>query len=112
MRRPLKKIIELLEDDVDGGEASATVPFAFNGVQYEIDLSDKNRTRLEKALQPWIDCARKTGGRSRASAQRGPTGVNGHSSREIRDWARTKGLTVPERGRIPNDVRKQFAEEH
>ena len=40
--------------------------------------------------------ARREGLRDRASAK------------EIRDWARSNGFKVPDRGRIPADVREAF----
>ena len=40
----------IFEDDIDGSEAEGTVTFALNGVQYEIDLSNKNAEKLRKAL--------------------------------------------------------------
>ena len=32
----------------------------------------------------------------------------GPSAREVRDWARSNGFKVPDRGRIPADVREAF----
>ena len=40
----------MLEDDIDGGEAERTVSFAFDGVEYEIDLSAANAAALAEAL--------------------------------------------------------------
>ena len=34
------------------------------------------------------------------------------SAREIRDWARSNGYKVPDRGRIPADVREAFEAAH
>jgi hypothetical protein len=33
-------------DDLDGSEASQTVPFSLDGVTYEIDLSEENASAL------------------------------------------------------------------
>ena len=38
-----KQIIHKLVDDLDGGDADETVKFALDGVQYEIDLSERQR---------------------------------------------------------------------
>ena len=37
-----KQIIHKLVDDIDNGDADETVKFALDGIQYEIDLSEKN----------------------------------------------------------------------
>jgi hypothetical protein len=36
----------------------------------------------------------------------------GTSAREIREWARSNGHKVPDRGRIPSDVREAFEAAH
>ena len=56
------RTITTLTDDIDGGDADETVTFAFNGTQYEIDLSKKNVDKMVKALQPYTTAARKSGG--------------------------------------------------
>ncbi len=55
----------ILVDDVDDSPADATITFALDGVTYEIDLSSSNAAQLRAALQPWMDSARRTGGRRR-----------------------------------------------
>ena len=42
LRAPMaQKVQTLLIDDLDGGEAEATVRFGLDGTDYEIDLSDR-----------------------------------------------------------------------
>ena len=36
------RIVTELHDDIDGSDATQTVHFALDGVDYEIDLSDRN----------------------------------------------------------------------
>ncbi len=43
-----KQIVTLLTDDIDGGEADRTIEFGLDGVNYTIDLSDKNAGKLRK----------------------------------------------------------------
>ena len=45
-----RKVQTLLIDDLDGGEAEATVRFGLDGAEYEIDLSAKNAKALRGAL--------------------------------------------------------------
>ena len=101
-----QKVHITLEDDLDGGEATETVTFGLDGRSYEIDLNDKNAAKLRDALAPYVGAARRAGGRSSSGAKR-HTQV-GPSAREIRDWARSNGHKVPDRGRIPSDVREAF----
>jgi Lsr2 len=97
-------------DDLDGSEASGTFDFSLEGRSYQIDLSDENAAKLRDALAPYVDAARKAGGRSRGRAARQTTVAEkpARSSREetaaIRQWARDNGHQVSERGRIPKSV--------
>ena len=65
---------------------------------------------LRAALTPFMDAARKVGGRGSNRARRQPAAAEMHtrSSREetqaIREWARQNGHMVSERGRIPKSV--------
>ena len=49
-----KQIIHKLVDDLDGGDAEETVKFALDGIQYEIDLSDKNAAKLRDVFAPYV----------------------------------------------------------
>jgi hypothetical protein len=109
-----KQVITLLTDDLDGGEADRTVEFGLDGVNYTIDLSEKNAGRLRKALDPYLSVATRAG-RSGASADRaGRRGAvsTGRASRDqnqaIREWASKNGYEVSERGRIPSSIVEAF----
>ena len=102
-----QKVHITLEDDLDGGEATETVTFGLDGRSYEIDLNDKNAQALRDSLARYVAAGRRAGGSSRATASKRRTQV-GTSAREIRDWARSNGHKVPDRGRIPADVREAF----
>lgn len=56
-------------DDIDGTEGATTVTFGFEGASYSIDLSDKNRAKLARALDPYIAAARKSGRRARKATK-------------------------------------------
>jgi hypothetical protein len=106
-----QKIHIVLEDDIDGGDAGETVTFGLDGTTYEIDLNEDNAAALRDALSPYVGHARKvTGSRGRARKSPGAAAAsdNGASAKEIRDWARSNGHEVPERGRIPASVREAF----
>jgi hypothetical protein len=104
-----KKQIVTITDDIDGRSPAEPVTFAFAGRSYEIDLGEKNRAKLEKALAPFIDAARKAGAPARTTPGRA-------SSREdsgaVRAWATENGLEVSARGRISRSVRDAYAAAH
>ena len=104
-----QKVHITLEDDLDGGDATETVTFGLDGRTYEIDLNDKNAKALRDALARYVGAARRSGGRGTAAKRRTQVGT---SAREIRDWARSNGHKVPDRGRIPADVREAFEAAH
>jgi hypothetical protein len=104
-----QKVHITLEDDLDGGDATETVAFGLDGRSYEIDLNDKNAKALRDALAKYLGVARRAGGRSAAAKRRTQVGT---SAREIRDWARSTGRQVPDRGRIPSEIREAFEAAH
>ncbi|GAE80518.1 lsr2 family protein [Cutibacterium acnes JCM 18920] len=75
-----------LVDDVDGSPAEESVNFALDGVNYVIDLSAENASKLRDALSLWVDHARRTGGRR--TRGRRPTG--GPTANEVRQWLRAR----------------------
>jgi hypothetical protein len=114
-----QKVHIVLEDDLDGSEATETVSFALDGTSYEIDLNDENAAKLRDALAVYIGHGRKVsgggaGGRrgNRRSAGNNGGNAGGASAREVREWARANGHDVPERGRIPAEVRSAYEAAH
>jgi nucleoid-associated protein Lsr2 len=106
-----QKVHIVLEDDMDGSDATQTVSFGLDGTSYEIDLNDKHAGDLRDALAPYVGHARKANGPRRGRRSQAAAG-GGHSAKEIRDWARSSGHQVPERGRIPASVREAFEAAH
>lgn len=53
-----------LEDDLDGGQAEETVRFGLGAVEYQIDLSAANASRLRSQLAPFVEHARTLAGAS------------------------------------------------
>ena len=123
-----RTIVQLL-DDLDQSEANETVEFGLDGVTYEIDLSEEHAAALRQALGEYIEHARRTGGRRRASpagssggrsatrrdggngaGRRAP--VDREQNQAIREWARKQGMTVSERGRIPREVTTAYHRAH
>lgn len=107
-----QKIHIVLEDDLDGSEASQTVTFGLDGTTYEIDLNEKNATSLRHALATYVGHGRKVGNAPRRGRKASTSTNLGTSAREIRDWARSNGHVVSDRGRVPAEVRDAFAAAH
>jgi hypothetical protein len=115
-----QKTIVTLVDDLTGEEAEdiSTVEFAIDGVTYEIDLDEKNSAALRDALADYVAAARRTGGRRATVTTRrrsggagtgtpratSPGGYDRETSKQIREWAKTQGFEVSDRGRVPNNV--------
>jgi hypothetical protein len=102
-----QKVVTELIDDVDGSEADETVIFAWKGYTYEIDLSSKNIGKLDKALAPFVDKARRLGRTGKAAPKAASVRAASNAA-EVRAWAQANGYEVPERGRIPNDIRDAY----
>ncbi len=104
-----RTVLEEFTDDLDGGKAEGTVQFSYDGVNYEIDLSKKNKNAMEKAFRPYLGAARKVKAArntrakasSSASARRGDLAA-------VRAWAKENGFEVSDRGRVPASVLEAF----
>ncbi|TMR24444.1 Lsr2 family protein [Nonomuraea turkmeniaca] len=111
-----KQIVESFIDDIDGTEAERTTTFALDGTSYEIDLSGQNREKLEKALAPFINAGRPVRSERGARGRRAAGGTSRTMTREqsakIRQWAKSQGLPVSERGRIASTVVEKYEAAH
>jgi hypothetical protein len=104
-----QKVTVTLVDDLDGSEAEETVEFGLDGASYQIDLSEDNAERLRDALAEYVEHARRSGGRKRASTRPAgrparPATADREQNQAIRAWARKQGMKVSDRGRIPSEV--------
>lgn len=110
-----QRVNVVLVDDLDGTDATETVNFALDGVDYEIDLTDEHASELRNALSLYVGHGRRTGGRRKGGVKRpvaaSPSG-DGVSAADIRAWARENGWDVPERGRVSADVREAYSSAH
>ncbi|MEV6850185.1 Lsr2 family protein [Actinoplanes sp. NPDC051411] len=107
-----KQVITVLTDDLDGGDADRTVEFALDGINYTIDLSEKNAGKLRKALDPYLGVASRVGRNSASrvhlSRPAVPARANRDQNQAIREWAVKNGYPVSDRGRIPGSVVEAF----
>jgi hypothetical protein len=105
-----QKVNIVLVDDIDHTDADETVSFGLDGKNYEIDLNTKNANALREALAPYVGHARRSGGTARRSSARGTSSRS--SAGDIREWAKSNGFEVSERGRISSEVREAYAAAH
>ena len=99
-----------LVDDLTGDPGDETVDFAVDGSRYEIDLTSANAAKLRDALATYIRGARRSTAAGPLRRRRGP-GTSSSLSTErrqhnnaIRAWARQRGYTIGDRGRIPDEI--------
>lgn len=109
-----KKTTVTITDDLDGSANAKEVSFSLDGRSWVIDLSAKNRAALEKALKPYIAKATEQG-RRKSPAKRGR--ATSRSKRRtdlaaVREWARSNGHQVSDRGRISADVQAAYDAAH
>ena len=85
--------------------------FGLDGTEYEIDLSAKHAEALRNALARYVDAARRAPGsaarRPGRSGRKG-AGANGTDSTAVREWAKSQGIEVKDRGRVPAELVVKF----
>lgn len=102
-------VCDLHDDDTVGTE---TISFALDGSAYEIDVCDHHAAEIRDRFAAYVGAGRRATGRHSApsGSRRGHRrrGGSGEAAK-IRQWARSQGLAVPERGRIPADLAERYA---
>jgi len=91
------------------GEVS-TLSFTYDGVAYEIDLTEDNQSKLNRLLEPYITVARVV---DTVSVRQLPKrqlrrSANDPDPKVIRARAASHGKEVSPRGRIPIDLVAEF----
>lgn len=102
-----QKTVVTLTCDLTGDPADETVTYAIDGTTYEIDLAAKQAAELRSLLAPYMEVSRRVTGRyakSTATAAKG-------EARKVRAWARSLGLPVPDRGRVPASLITRYRAE-
>ncbi|MBY6708086.1 Lsr2 family protein [Rhodococcus sp. BP-241] len=120
-----KRMIVELTDDIDGNGIAEgtgeTIEFSVNGVDYSIDLKDKNASEFHRKLDYYIEHAERVGGRKRrttpsteisAGTETAPARRDPAQTRAIREWANSNGHDVSDRGRIPASIIAAFDAAH
>lgn len=98
-------------DDIDGSDAEGTVRFALDSADYEIDLNMDHADALRKALATYVAHGRKVSGGSRRPGRNTRRATaSGLNTMEVREWAKSQGIQIKERGRVPADVIAKYRE--
>lgn len=94
-----------------GTPADRTVSIGIDGRNYELDLCAKHQLQLLQALGRYTMAARRVAS----------PGMRGHTirtrqdrqySRKVREWALASGRLVPDKGRIPLAILREYAAAH
>ncbi len=107
-----QKVNIVLVDDLDGTEATETVSFGLDGTTYEIDLNDANAAALREALSGYVGHARKVTGGGRRTRRSSGGSSSSSNTKDVREWAKSQGMDVSERGRISADVQQAYDAAH
>lgn len=106
-----KKVEVVLTCDLDDTDtpAAETVTFAFGGQAYEFELCQAHLDEFTKVMEGYAASARRSGRSARGVGGR-PHRSGGSSGdlAAVREWARSNGHKVNDRGRIPASVREAF----
>ncbi|WP_154793192.1 histone-like nucleoid-structuring protein Lsr2 [Occultella kanbiaonis] len=105
-----RTVYELVDDitgDAIADGKGETLTFGLDGVVFEIDLTLHNAAKLRDELAPWVERARRTGGRVSTGRQARSTD-SGYDPKAVRVWARSASIEVPAKGRIPKAVLDQY----
>lgn len=111
--------------DLEDGDVNAaeSLSFTYGGKTYTLDLCRKHADEVKETLESFANAghsaARGTRGRRRGAAtgrstrsSRPASAPRGESQAEIREWARSQGYAVGDRGRIPGEVRAAYEAAH
>ena len=103
-----QKVQTLFIDDIDGSAAEGTVRFGLDGAEYEIDLNVRHAQALRTSLARYVEAARRKPAAQRPGrGPRRPAG-SGIDNTEVRAWAKSQGIDVKDRGRIPAELVVKF----
>jgi len=106
----MQKVQIILTSDLSGAEADETVSFAVDGVQYELDATNKEADKFRGLFQDYIAVARKVSGRK--SSRKPSATSDGPSAKDVKAWADTQGLDYPQRGRLPKELLDMYEAAH
>ena len=107
-------VCDLHDGEVEGSEA---ITFALDGQSYEIDVCADHAAQLRDTFAPFIGAGRRAnrgGGSTGQRRGRGSSSRRGGNDRvgQIREWARSNGHQVSERGRLSASLVEAYDKAH
>lgn len=107
----VKKTFVQLVDDFSGDSIAdgtgRTMRFAFDGAEYEIDLTNEHVDEFAETLERYVRASRRVSGRRKTGGGAVRSGGNSETA-AIREWAESQGMKVASRGRISADIVEQY----
>lgn len=98
----------VLIDDIDGttivDDNSGSFRFSLDGIDYVIDLTNDNYTKLQDTLEPYTTNGKRLRNGTSTPATRGGKKSDPKKLAAIRKWAKENGYEVSTRGRISGDI--------
>lgn len=87
-----------------------TFRFGWALTNYEIDLCDEHREQLGDVMDTLVKHARHLGAKAKSVnvTPPPPPARDQASTAEVREWAKKNGITVSEKGRVPDEVFEQY----
>lgn len=110
-RREITQYFDDLDNSPLSPEEVKVVDFSFDGTDYTMELSAKNKEKFAEALAPFISVARRVP-RSGGARRSGSTTSNAAKNRKIREWALKQNLEVSKRGRISAEIVDKYNKAH
>ena len=93
------RIANEVDGEVDGEQPKERVALSYRGVDYEIELTEKAATGLNQVLAPYLAKARRVRAQRRNTRRPAVASSDAHEPREVRAWAKTRGIAIADRGR-------------
>lgn len=111
-----RELIQKLTDDFDGeSEAVDTREYTWGGVKYIIDLNQENLDNFDDTMRAYVEVSRRADKEDRPVRTGKPAKSSKAADREkrnaIRAWAIAKGIEIGTRGRIADDIIRQYEAE-
>lgn len=107
------EIIKRVTDDLDGSADAQPIRFGYQGRNYTIDLAEKNRDKLAKALAPYLE----KGVRTDSVADTATRAKRGTATPKVisedtyaRRWAKSVGIDAGERGKVKPEIKSKWVE--
>ena len=99
-----QKVIVQFLDDMDGSEAVGTLEFTWQGETIQVDLNQEHMDEYNQVFGFLKSIGRVVGKRKRApyGSKKGTSTVG--KTQEMREWLRSKGHDVKDRGRVSADL--------